>query len=199
MPKIVTEQEKIMMRNAMHQQGIRLIREKGITHITVDDMIDAVEIAKGTFYKYYPSKDELLYEIVRQAEEKMLTKVLSVDYEKGNFRDNVSKMLKKIYLAPDSIALYVTPEEVEYLADKTSGCGQNDPLVKKQSNFDRTAKLFGLKEDDETRGVLSYLMDALQFTASCRSVFDDEFRQLALEKMVDTIAAYLSERRRKND
>jgi|GEM_PF-6613484 len=54
MPKIVTEEEKNQLREAMYRETIRLIKIKGMKKITVEDIIHAVGIAKGTFYRIFP-------------------------------------------------------------------------------------------------------------------------------------------------
>ncbi|QYR24213.1 FAD-dependent oxidoreductase [Paenibacillus sp. sptzw28] len=43
--------------------ALKLFRERGYEHVSVDDIIQATGTSKGTFYHYFKSKDELLTEI----------------------------------------------------------------------------------------------------------------------------------------
>lgn len=49
MPKIVTEKEKEMLKEALYVHTIQLIKETGVKGITVEAIIQSVGIAKGTF------------------------------------------------------------------------------------------------------------------------------------------------------
>lgn len=68
MPKIISEAEKQLTQDSIYEAGIALIRKKGMKHVTVDDIVNAVGIGKGSFYSYYPSIEELLYNIMKRAE-----------------------------------------------------------------------------------------------------------------------------------
>lgn len=46
--------------------SMALFQQKGYDHTSVADIIDAVGIAKGTFYHYFPSKEDLLAAIVER-------------------------------------------------------------------------------------------------------------------------------------
>ena len=200
MPKVVSEEEKIMIRQALHQKGIALIKEKGLKRVTVDDIVNAVGIAKGSFYSYYQTKEDLLYEIVKNAESKMLDTVLSLQFDKGDFKQNVATALKDIYLAPDSIALFILPEDIEFLMRKLPHKVHEWENEKSDNNFKRTADIFGISDTDVmTYGILSDLLDSLQYLASCKSNYGAASRQQSLEILVNAIADFLDKRRNGND
>jgi len=55
-----------MKRTFVAETALRLFRERGYEHVSVDDIIAATGTSKGTFYHYFKSKDELLGEVPRQ-------------------------------------------------------------------------------------------------------------------------------------
>ncbi len=200
MPKVVSEEEKMLIRQALHQKGIALIKEKGLKRVTVDDIVYAVGIAKGTFYSYYQTKEELLYEIVKNAESKMLDSMLSLRLDGDNFKQNIVKAFKDIYLSPDSIALFIEPEDMEFLMRKLPQIMQERENEKSHNNFKRSADFLGISDTDiMTYSVLSYLMDGLQYIASCKSEYGEVGRQQSMEILINTIADFLDKRRKKND
>ena len=51
------------MRARLLASAIRLIAEKGPAATSIDDVISAAEVSRGTFYKYFPSPDALFREL----------------------------------------------------------------------------------------------------------------------------------------
>ena len=62
MSKIVKDFEE--RKNELLETSKKLFFSKGYEHTSVHDIIDAVGIAKGTFYHYFKSKEDLLNEIL---------------------------------------------------------------------------------------------------------------------------------------
>jgi len=191
MPRKVTEQEKEYIREIIVKKGLMLIREKGIRHVTVDDIVRSVGIGKGSFYSYYSSKEEMLYEIIKQEEQRMIDVSLSYDFESGNFKDVIKMCLNDIYLAPDSIALYITPADFEYLLSRLPDKRNEWLNAKPQNNYSIIAQHLGIDSTGQSFGVIAYLLDALQYTASRNTDYGKDNRQNALQLMVDAIAEFL--------
>jgi TetR/AcrR family acrAB operon transcriptional repressor len=53
----------------------RLIKERGISRISLADIAAAVKISKGTLYYYYPSKSALVFDITEQSMNHMTQKI----------------------------------------------------------------------------------------------------------------------------
>jgi AcrR family transcriptional regulator len=63
------EKKKIETRNKIFEVAGRLFKEKGFENATVDEITREAEIGKGTFFNYYPTKQALLVDFVKQKEE----------------------------------------------------------------------------------------------------------------------------------
>ena len=64
--------------------SVELFTEKGYENTSVDDIIKKMGVAKGLFYYYFKSKDEILYALVDQAVEdfvKSIDEVMSMNYD----------------------------------------------------------------------------------------------------------------------
>jgi AcrR family transcriptional regulator len=48
------------IREGLFRAALRLFSEKGFTETTVEDITEAADVGKGTFFNYFPSKDHLL-------------------------------------------------------------------------------------------------------------------------------------------
>jgi len=192
MPKIISEQEKEHIKNAMYIKGIELIRKKGMKRVTVDDITAAVQIAKGSFYTYYPSKEEFLYHIIKQNEQALLDRVLEIGASSGHFKDKITHALREIYLAPDSLALYVQPSDLEYLLRKLPDPTNKKEQDKSKTNFQSTMNGLGIEDAQCDYSVLANLMDGLHFIASNQNQYGEQGRTQALSILVEAIAEYLS-------
>lgn len=68
MARISTEQRK-QIHETLLTQSKELFIQYGFSKTSIDDIVNACGIAKGSFYSYYPSKEELFYAVLRREEE----------------------------------------------------------------------------------------------------------------------------------
>jgi AcrR family transcriptional regulator len=54
----------------------RLIKERGVSLISLADIAAAVKISKGTLYYYYPAKSDLIFDIAEESMNQMTQKIL---------------------------------------------------------------------------------------------------------------------------
>ncbi|MGB0255845.1 MAG: TetR/AcrR family transcriptional regulator [Flavobacteriaceae bacterium] len=60
----VRESNKKKIREALFAEGLRLFSEKGIQQTTVNDIVQAVGIARGTFYNYFDDVQSLFEALI---------------------------------------------------------------------------------------------------------------------------------------
>ena len=80
MPIAFTEEEMTKLRHELILAGIRLSRELGLQRMSLEKITSAVEIAKGSFYIFFDSKEDFILEIADYANretEKMLFSALN--------------------------------------------------------------------------------------------------------------------------
>lgn len=99
------EREKEHIRNNLIQHGRRLFGDHGLNKTTISDLTKQVNIAQGSFYLFYKSKEELYYEILeleeRYIREELLNKVLLKDkLTKATFRDFLQQALQFLDESP---------------------------------------------------------------------------------------------------
>ena len=74
------ERHKAEMRDRLMGNALRLFADRGFAETTVEDITEAADVGKGTFFNYFPSKEhifavhaamqvEKIHEIVAQATE----------------------------------------------------------------------------------------------------------------------------------
>lgn len=80
-------------RNEILDTAERLFREKGYKKCTVNDILKEVAIAKGTFYYYFKSKEEVMDAIVSRYKENVVARA--------------EKILKKDDISPEEKLMHV--------------------------------------------------------------------------------------------
>ena len=192
MPKPLSAAEREITKQSLYRAGLGLIKSKRLRHVTVDDITKAAGIAKGSFYLYYRSKEELLYEIFYISTNKIFEAILNFRSSGERFKCDIENLLYNIYLSSDSIALYIQPEDLEYIKRKCPDKAKDIDDNRRKNNFTQTMMLFGLSETD--MGTLAYLMDCLQYMATRPSEYREASHQQCLKVQIHAIAEFVDKR-----
>lgn len=68
--KLTKRQEQaIKTRNKIYNISVELMGEKGFNNITIEEISKKAGVSVGAFYHYYKSKDDILFEIYKKADE----------------------------------------------------------------------------------------------------------------------------------
>ncbi len=86
--------------------AMKLFREKGYDNVTVDEIVAEAEIAKGTFYIYFPTKAHVIAEIFTEFDagyEEIMERMEDIDSAMEKLRRllNTSFEIQKAYIGYD--------------------------------------------------------------------------------------------------
>jgi len=59
-PLGLRERKKAKTRAAIQQHALRLFRDQGYSETTVDQIADAAEVSQSTFFRYFPTKEDVV-------------------------------------------------------------------------------------------------------------------------------------------
>ena len=62
--RVFTEEERAEYREKMLDAGFDLLKQYGMTHMSVAKITEAAGIGVSTFYNFFASKEEYVYEVL---------------------------------------------------------------------------------------------------------------------------------------
>ena len=71
MPRPWSEKEKIVIKKSLTKEARKLFEKYGLQKTTIDDIVSATHISKGSFYLFYQSKEELYFDVLEEVESKL--------------------------------------------------------------------------------------------------------------------------------
>ena len=77
MAKAFNEREKKIIEETLVEKGREYFGNFGLKKTSIKDLTSAANIAQGTFYKFFGSKEELYFEILEREEEKIKEELLT--------------------------------------------------------------------------------------------------------------------------
>lgn len=118
MPRAFTPDEKQAIRGALLRNGRRLFARHGLRRTSVRELTQAVGISQGSFYAFYPSKEDLFFEILENEERGFARfleqKVRPGDVSRSRLKEIVRSGLDR-YRANPFLGSLLAPGEYEHL------------------------------------------------------------------------------------
>ena len=193
MPKIVSEEERKLIQEAIYKKTIRLIKDKGIRAVTVEDIVTAVGIGKGSFYTYYQSKEACLFDVIKQCERDTFARMEELGSSAYSDKEKVTQLLKEIFISPDSLATSFNQLDVEILLRKLPPKYRAAENEKSESNFQKALQFFHVTE--QQMEIIALLTDCLSYAASNQS-YSQNGVEKSLDILINAIADFITDKRR---
>jgi AcrR family transcriptional regulator len=97
MPRAFTEKEREKIRRSLIRSGRTCFLKYGIRKTTIDDLVTMAGIAKGSFYQFFTSKENLYLELFMQEIPAMMARLLDTSFgSTDNTRDALILLMKGI-------------------------------------------------------------------------------------------------------
>ena len=187
MPRKLTSEEIEAQKDFMYERTVKLIARKDIDSITLNDILDEVQMAKGSFYKYYPSKEIFLYEVIKKNERIYSEKMFEVAQMLQNGLEAAFETMTDIIMDKDYLFRYTLPKDTEFLLRKMPEEYRKREEEKSKNNFLGLCQAMKVTPTEEFFGALSYLMGALQVIVATPENFGEIGRKKAVSIMIQAI------------
>lgn len=81
MPVAFTPEKQQFIRQSLRDTALLLVKEFSVRNIKVEELTHAAGISKGAFYKFYPSKEALFYELLRELHNDIFSEPLALLFD----------------------------------------------------------------------------------------------------------------------
>jgi len=191
MPKTFSLHERETIKTAMHNTVLDLLKRKSIRQITVDDIAMGANIAKGSFYSFYKTREEFLWEVFKADEQAMYNKVVQILSDDMIDRWATAKKLFEAYLSMSAVLFYISDADYEYIVRKLPPEKLQESRVAGENVYAMVLTHFGHESDIFSIEVFAHLLATVQMSLRSDISSSDEVRKRAVELFTDFIADYL--------
>ena len=179
--RVFKKEEREEKRVQMLETGFALLKEYGMTHMSVDKITSAVGLGKGTFYHFFDSKEDFVYQLIEHQRKKFwgYMEMLKDGREKMT-EENGKLLLRGIILHEDSVYQYLSMNEDKDVNDK---CGQV-PNLEEEAEILRF--LFDNIENvrvEPNYGVISNLLKIMAMAAESKKYLHESKYEETLDSL----------------
>ena len=190
MPKIISDDERERTRKAIIKHTKQLIITKQeIKDVTVDDIVRSAGLGKGSFYSYFKSKEECLYQVLETALTDVYQQVELIKKEKLSTKEKTIKFVREVYLAEYRVDYYFNTTDIEALFRKL-------PLEfsEREQNFIGSGlidNIMRLMDISRVQAETFYtILECIEFT-SANNTISKQAKEEALNVLIQSIAEYV--------
>ena len=84
MPANFTETEKQTIFSKLYEEGYKALEKYGLKKMNIRDLAKAVGIASGTFYNFFPGKEDFVYHLILKKREDSLSAFIGLSEKYPN-------------------------------------------------------------------------------------------------------------------
>lgn len=116
-PRALTDQEKELQRQKLMTKARELVLDFGVKKVSIDDIVKAAGMAKGSFYHHFSGKEELLMQLVWEIYRDFVSQAARIieSGPAGELRHNVGALIRSIIHDRDKVFFFNNHQDLEDL------------------------------------------------------------------------------------
>lgn len=163
MPRGFSDHQMQAIKGKLISSAIDALKNAGIRKTTVEELVKTVQISTGAFYKFYPSKEALFFEVYDITEEKLKTEFATMlqNFTKGTISE-ITLAIKQLFQSDNMQTLLqlMRKDELEYMLRNIDPVLVEKHLQKDQEYLQNLIDQFqkkGFHLNIDANALLSYL------------------------------------------
>lgn len=192
MPSIFSQEDKERIRRQLLAEGRTMMLERGITKTNIDELAVSAGIAKGTFYHFFPSKQDFILEIIHAYQDAKLAELRRLVAEKKEklTLDEAFAWYKTMYIPSENPLYQISKKDMDWIMEKIPP----ERLFRPQVDID-TGKLIlsmmdGVREGIDCR-VLANFPKMMALAVENREFMHKEVLEINFQMMVESMYRYV--------
>ena len=191
MPAIFSEQQKEKLREQLLITGFELLKQFGYRKMTIDDITKKCAIAKGTFYRFFKSKEDFVYELMIYERDKEKQALLDALDSEGHLGQSAFKnYVKDMFHNSVNVFSYMTQEEITLL----QSAWPEEYLLNVENDEKTTNWLLSFipnKSEEVDWRIFANYMKAIAIVEVHKSLLNPETAEIFLDQMIDDMLRYI--------
>lgn len=185
--RVFTEAERTEYREKMLAAGFDLLKQYGMTHMSVAKITEAASIGVSTFYNFFPSKEAYVYEVL-QYRRKMIPELIKMAL---NGKEKAGPAEARTYLKfmiDENYSVFpsLSPEDEQRLLEMIPEKAKPDLQRETEISTMFFQQMEGIRPDINI-GVVTNLIKIYVLGAEERNILHDAAYEETMERMRDLI------------
>lgn len=185
--RVFTEAERTEYREKMLAAGFDLLKQYGMTHMSVAKITEAAGIGVSTFYNFFPSKEAYVYEVL-QYRRKMIPELIKMAL---NGKEKAGPAETRTYLKfmiDENYSVFpsLSPEDEQRLLEMIPEKAKPDLQRETEISTMFFQQMEGIRPDINI-GVVTNLIKIYVLGAEGRELLHDAAYEETMERMRDVI------------
>jgi AcrR family transcriptional regulator len=197
MPKALSENERIYLKERLVEQAKRCFSQFGLRKTTVDELVRSVGIPKGTFYLLFPSKEALFFEAYRGMHDELQdAAVKGIAAFEGNLNvDHVTDLVYAVFqqVKSSSYDRFIMGGDLELLLQKIPQESVAQLAQQDTFSMEGLIRMLPVKHSDERIRAFSASMQAAFFALLHKQEIGEDVFDDAILIMIRGIVSQLFE------
>ena len=153
--------EKENRKDLILQAAEKVMRENGLYGLSIEAIADETQLAKGTIYLYFKSKEEILSSLTIKARNKLFVEFELIDKQKWNPFDKLISMIKMNYAFYKQFPLYY---DLVSLYEANHKVVETEDMYKSSQNISNL--VYRVANEAKAEGLLNENINPLHLTMS---------------------------------
>jgi AcrR family transcriptional regulator len=195
LPKAYSDYERKRIVEKLKEEAGKCMAQYGIRKTTVDELVKRVKIPKGTFYLFFSSKEQLLFDVImdlhKSIETAMMKAISELDPETMS-SEQLTDILFDFFKLTDKLPILkmLNSGEIEILYRKLSPEVLEKPLQDDNEMVKRLLSVLGIESEQELE-VYSAALRALYFSTLHKEETGEEYYDKALWLLINGLVIQL--------
>lgn len=186
---IKSDKEKQLQKKYLLEVGKNLMLQYGIKKTTVDDIVSAAKIAKGTFYLYFKSKEDFFYQLnvtFHQNLFHLAEKTVRENVDK-DLKNAVRKFFESLFDTPEISFYFREHKDIDKLTEKFS----KENYRNTETEWIREILILGNIDTKKVIPEVIHNYIHIIILAKYSDLLIDEYRKDTINKLIDDLMNYI--------
>ena len=193
MPANFTEKEREKIRQDLIDAGFQMSRECGLKGMTVSKLAEHCHIAKGTFYHFFPSKEEFVMALFSEANRREAEELAALMGKRDKLPvDEMLPWYRSLFTFERNFMMWFTTEDYVWLKGHLRSFGLFDIEQDKNTATRLLQLVDGLRPDYDIGVVVNFIKSIYGMTEN-RDSFCRESIETNIDLIFQAIYQYIKE------